>query len=93
MKYLLIYFAIISLIAVFVTIHDKRAAKKHRPRTKENTMLLISVLGGSLVMLVVMRLIRHKTKHMKFMIGIPFIIILQGVAIGLLVWKGILPWI
>jgi uncharacterized membrane protein YsdA (DUF1294 family) len=38
-----------------------------------------------------MRLIRHKTKHVSFMVGIPVIIILQVAAILALLHFGILP--
>lgn len=78
MKYLGIYLLFIGLIAAIVTVYDKWAAKHNpRHRTPEKTLLLISALGGSVVMFLVMQIIRHKTKHMKFMIGIPAIILLQ----------------
>ena len=79
---LLIYLCAISLISIVVCCYDKFAAK-HNPkhRTREATLLLLSALGGSLAMLMTMYLIRHKTKHMKFMIGIPAIIILQVAAV------------
>ncbi len=75
---LLMYVAIISLVAVIVCIYDKIASKhftKHR--TRESSLLLLSALGGSVAMYLTMQLIRHKTKHAKFMVGIPAIIILQ----------------
>ena len=77
-KALVIYLCAISLISIIVCCYDKIAAK-HNPkhRTRESTLLLLSALGGSVAMLVTMLLIRHKTKHKKFMIGIPAIIILQ----------------
>ena len=70
-----------SLISIIVCIYDKIAAK-HNPkhRTREATLLLLSALGGSVAMLITMLLIRHKTKHLKFMIGVPLIIALQAAA-------------
>ena len=81
LKIFLGYIAIMSLISIIVCIYDKIAAK-HNPkhRTREATLLLLSALGGSVAMLVTMLLIRHKTKHLKFMIGIPLIIVLQAAA-------------
>lgn len=73
----LIYLVIISVVACIVTIYDKRMAKLHRWRIPEATLLLISLLGGSAAMLLVMLLIHHKTRHLKFMLGIPAIIALQ----------------
>lgn len=81
LKIFLGYIAIMSLISIIVCIYDKIAAK-HNPkhRTREATLLLLSALGGSVAMLITMLLIRHKTKHLKFMIGIPLIIALQAAA-------------
>ena len=81
LKIFLGYIAIMSLISIIVCIYDKIAAK-HNPkhRTREATLLLLSALGGSVAMLITMLLIRHKTKHLKFMIGVPLIIALQAAA-------------
>ena len=73
----LIYLAVISLIAVTLTVSDKRRAVRHRYRISEFTLMLFSALGGGVAMLLTMLLIHHKTRHVKFMVGIPVIIILQ----------------
>ena len=84
---LLAYVLIISVVAVCVTVYDKWAAKKRpKERTRESTLLLLSALGGSVAMLLTMLAIRHKTKHIKFMLGIPLIIILQIALIAALVF-------
>jgi len=75
----LAYLLIISIISISVTIYDKWAAKNNpRERTRESTLLFLSALGGSVAMLLTMLGIRHKTKHVKFMLGIPLIILLQS---------------
>ena len=80
LKILLAYIVIISAISIIVCIYDKIAAKHHpKHRTRESTLLLLSALGGSVAMFITMQLIRHKTKHVKFMLGIPLIIIAQAV--------------
>ena len=76
-KAFIIYMIAISMIAVAVTIIDKKLAIKHKYRIPERTLLIISLLGGSAAMLITMNIIRHKTKHLKFMVGIPIIIIIQ----------------
>ena len=82
---LLIYVAIMSVISIAVCIYDKIAAKAaKRHRTREATLLGLSALGGSVAMLITMFIIRHKTKHKKFMIGIPVIIAVQAVLVALL---------
>ena len=80
--FFLAYLLIISVVAFAVTLYDKWAAvKRPQERTRESTLLLLSALGGSMAMLLTMLGIRHKTKHLKFMIGIPIIIILQIAAV------------
>ena len=85
MKYMAIYLAVISFLAIFITLRDKSAARKSKWRVKENILLIISTLGGSIAMLFTMYIIRHKTKHAKFMIGIPVIIFVQITA-SLFIW-------
>ena len=78
------YLAVISLVTVIVTVYDKIAAKKRpKHRVRENTLLLLAVLGGGVAELVTMLLIRHKTRHKKFMIGLPVIIAAQATTIAL----------
>ncbi|MBR2346184.1 MAG: DUF1294 domain-containing protein [Clostridia bacterium] len=79
----LAYIAIISLISIIVCVYDKGISKKNRVelRIPEATLLLLSALGGSVAMFVTMLLIRHKTKHVKFMLGIPIIMIAQAAAV------------
>ncbi|MBQ7294470.1 MAG: DUF1294 domain-containing protein [Clostridia bacterium] len=79
-KVILIYIAIISFISIIVCIYDKIVSKKNRVelRVPEKTLIILSLLGGSVAMYLTMQMIRHKTKHAKFMIGIPIIIILHA---------------
>ena len=83
---LAIYLILINLIAVIVTIYDKLCAVRRRWRVKESTLLLLSALCGSICMYITMLLIRHKTRHIKFMLGIPLILIVQLI-IAFLIWR------
>ncbi|MCL2368333.1 MAG: DUF1294 domain-containing protein [Oscillospiraceae bacterium] len=81
------YLALISLLAIILTRHDKRAAGRGARRVSERALLITAALGGSVAMFVTMRRIRHKTKRAKFMVGIPLIIALQIAAVILLWWR------
>ena len=84
-KAALIYFAAVSIISAVVCAADKRRAVKGKWRVKESTLFLLCALGGSAAMYITMRLIRHKTLHKRFMIGIPLIVVVQVVLlIGLI---------
>ncbi len=87
----LAYIAIISLVSIVVCIYDKKISKKNRVelRTPEKTLLLLSALGGSIAMFITMLIIRHKTKHFKFMVGIPVIMVIQAIVVYLLFHFGI----
>ena len=87
----LAYIAVISIISIVVCIYDKKISKKNRVelRTPEKTLLILSALGGSVAMFITMLIIRHKTKHFKFMVGIPVIMVIQAVAVFLLFHFGI----
>ena len=71
------YIAVISIAAVIVTVTDKIAAKRRRRRVSEQALLTLAAFGGSLAMFLTMLLIRHKTKHVVFMAGLPIIMLLQ----------------
>jgi len=87
------YILVISLISIIVCIYDKKISKKNdvRLRIPEKTLFILSALGGSLAMFITMQLVRHKTKHVSFMVGIPVIFILQVALIIALVHFAILP--
>ena len=74
---IIIYLIIINIISVIITVLDKYRAIKHQYRISEKALLTLSIIGGSVGMYFTMQLIRHKTRHLKFMLGIPLIIILQ----------------
>ena len=86
MKYLLIYLILISVLAIVITVYDKVRAIKHKYRVSEFALMLISALGGSVAMLLTMLVVRHKTRHIKFMLGIPLIILIQC-AIVIFIWR------
>jgi uncharacterized membrane protein YsdA (DUF1294 family) len=73
----IIYFAVISFITAVVTAIDKYKAKKGSFRISEKALFILALLGGSLSEYLTMRLIRHKTLHKRFMIGLPLIMLLQ----------------
>ena len=79
--YGLICFAVISVISIFITVYDKSASKKGKRRISEKALMLTGFFGGATAMYAVMNAIRHKTKHKKFMVGLPVFIFLHIAAI------------
>ena len=76
-KVAFLYVIIMNIIGVMMMGIDKSRAKRHAWRIPERTLFLISLLGGSVGSRAGMYLFRHKTKHMKFVIGMPLILLIQ----------------
>ena len=79
MKLLLVYLLIINAAAFVLMLADKWKAKKNRWRIPEATLMGVAALGGSIGALAGMYLVRHKTQHPKFTLGIPLILAIQMV--------------
>lgn len=80
---ILFYLSVISIASVVLTVKDKQAAAGHQWRVPESVLMFFGLLGGATAMLITMKKIRHKTKHIKFMLGLPLEITLH---IGVIAW-------
>lgn len=77
MKFFLTYLLIINAFSLLLMHEDKRRARKKLWRIPESTLMATAVAGGSVGALLGMYAFRHKTRHRKFTLGIPAILILQ----------------
>ncbi|WP_278321657.1 DUF1294 domain-containing protein [Clostridium massiliamazoniense] len=78
------YLILINLIGFFIMYYDKKKAIKGQWRISEATLITIAIIGGSIGVYLGMQNFRHKTKHLKFKVGIPIIIIFQIIFLGTL---------
>ena len=81
MNFILIYLLIINAVGFLVMTVDKLYAKKNMRRIPERTLLGVAVIGGSIGVWAGMYAVRHKTKHMKFRLGVPAILLAQAIAL------------
>lgn len=79
---MLIYLLTVNAIGFSVMLYDKYLAKNNLWRIPEATLFAIAAIGGSFGALVGMYTARHKTKKLKFTIGIPLICALQIACLG-----------
>ncbi len=77
MKLFLLYLLLINAAAFLLMLADKEKARNYRWRIPERTLIGSALLGGSIGALAGMYLFRHKTRHPKFTLGIPAILIAQ----------------
>ena len=78
---LIIYFVGINLVTFLLYGVDKWKARKGRWRIPEDSLIWLAVAGGSIGALGAMCLFRHKTRHLKFILGIPAILLLQALLV------------
>ena len=77
LKIVFTYLLGINFIGFIIMLIDKQRAVHKEWRVPEKTLISISIFGGSIGMLIGMSSFRHKTKHKKFTIGVPFILLMQ----------------
>ena len=90
MKYILIYLLFINIIGFLAMGIDKFKAQKGWWRIPEATLMTLCLLGGGVGTIAGMYTFRHKTKKMKFTIGMPTILIVEIITIIYIVVKYII---
>lgn len=81
----IILVALFSIVSVLATVIDKSRARKNGRRISEASLFTMACLGGAPFMFLTMLLVHHKTRHMKFMIGLPLIILYQALLVYLII--------
>ena len=71
------YFVAINIIGFLIMFIDKQKAKRGAWRIPEKTLFIITALGGGIGTIAGMYAFRHKTQKLQFVIGLPFITILE----------------
>ena len=71
------YLVLVNALAFLLMLADKLKARKGAWRIPEATLIGIAGLGGSIGAICGMYLFRHKTRHLKFTLGLPLILVLQ----------------
>lgn len=83
-KLLILYLLLVNASGFLLMLVDKSKAKKNLWRIPEATLFLVAAMGGSVGSLLGMYAFRHKTKHIKFIVGMPLIFAVQVMAVILI---------
>ncbi len=75
------YMLAINIFTALLTFFDKWASLSGRRRVSEKTLMSFAAFGGSLGLYLAMYIFRHKTRHPKFYLGVPVIMLIQLVLI------------
>ena len=78
----IIWIALTSVLAFALMGTDKSRAIRKQYRIPERVLIGLAIIGGSPGILTGMLFFRHKTKHSKFRIGIPLIMLAQAILAG-----------
>ena len=78
---LIIYFVLVNLLGFYAMYNDKLRSKKRAFRIPEATLFALAIIGGSIGCIAGMYTFRHKTRHFRFVYGMPLILILQIIGI------------
>ncbi len=84
------YLIVVNIMGFAMMRADKRRAVRHMWRIRESRLFLCAVIGGSLGSWAGMYVFRHKTKHLRFVLGMPAILALQVAAAALIVRQFVL---
>ncbi|MCQ6557805.1 DUF1294 domain-containing protein [Paenibacillus mendelii] len=76
-----IYLVIINVTAFTLMRIDKTYALHRKRRISERQLLTYAAVGGSLGAWLAMHRYRHKTKHAKFSVGLPVLLIIHICAV------------
>lgn len=85
MKFLILYLVILNVAGLLFMLSDKIKAQQGAWRIPEATLMTVAALGGSFGSFLGMQLFRHKTRHAKFVIGIPVLMVIHVVFFGWLI--------
>lgn len=85
MKLLIIYLVIVNVAGLLFMLADKIKAKRGAWRISEATLMTVAAIGGSFGSFLGMQLFRHKTRHAKFYIGVPVLMVAHTIIFGWLI--------
>lgn len=77
MDIIVFYLIIVNALSFLLMLVDKYKAQNNLWRIPEATLLFVAAIGGSFGCYAGMKACRHKTKHKKFTISIPVMMVIH----------------
>ena len=82
-----IYLLAVNIVTFALFAWDKYCATHDRWRVRESTLLFWAAIGGAIGAGLAMEICRHKTLHLKFKFGVPLLLFVQIILIGLVLFN------
>ena len=86
LRFLILYFFLMNIVTFVIFWIDKNLSKHNQSRVSESTLVLMSALGGAAGGLAAMYLFRHKTRHAKFFLGLPAMLLIHIIIAFLIIF-------
>ena len=86
LRFLISYFFLMNIVTFVTFWIDKNLAQNNKSRVSESTLVLMSALGGAAGGLAAMYLFRHKTRHAKFFLGLPAMLLIHMIIAFLIIF-------
>ena len=86
LRFLILYFFLMNIVTFVTFWIDKNLAQNNKSRVSESTLVLMSALGGAAGGLAAMYLFRHKTRHAKFFLGLPAMLLIHIIIAFLIIF-------
>ena len=81
------YLLVVNVLTFALFAWDKYCATHDKWRVRESTLLFWAAIGGALGAGAAMEICHHKTLHLKFKFGVPFLLFVQIILIGVLLFN------
>lgn len=78
------YLVAVNVLTFALFAYDKYCAQHDKWRVRESTLLMWAAIGGSIGAGLAMNIFHHKTLHLKFKFGVPLLLFMQIILVGLL---------
>lgn len=73
-----LYYLLMNILTYILYAMDKKRAIRRQWRVPESVLLGLSLLGGCVGAFIAMHNYHHKTRHWRFAMGVPAMILLHG---------------
>ncbi|MBT2691220.1 DUF1294 domain-containing protein [Bacillus sp. ISL-47] len=77
-KLIVLIYLVMNLAGFVLMKLDKEKAKRNQYRISERNLWLVAFFSGAAGMTIGMNTFRHKTKHLQFKMGLPFLALLEA---------------
>ena len=81
-RVVLLTLLVVNIVSFLIMAYDKYAATHKMKRISEAHLFYFALMGAATGSFVAMHFLHHKTKHSLFVVGMPLLVIIQGLLVN-----------